>query len=519
MVLTTRSQLIERICFFILLIINCSVLFVAKHFPTLDGPAHLYNSTIIKDLFLNNNSIYTDFFALNSQFPPNVLSHFILIIFKLFLSSSLAEKALVLLHLVFTPIFFRAIIKEYNPSQLWLSYLIFPLTHFSLLYMGFYNFTLGILLTFICLRLYLAHENTINFKKILLLFICLSLLYFSHIFVFLIVVAFFFVHVCFKLFLVFKAKKSILDFIKEKSISLLLPLLPSLTLCAIYLLNRQGNYSFKYMPTSTITWLYTNGGPLQAYGIEENLYCRLIVILLALLSLTLMVRKMRTFLTHRKLSKALNRTDVFLVMSFLLVILSYLLPDEDGFGGYITIRITLLAFLFLILWLATSFSFSKITVPLIVGITICHTILLTKKSKAICELDKAAIEINKAAQYIKDKSSVLTFVGYDNLWQIKHFGNYLGADRAILIFDNYEADAGYFPVVWKHRLPTVQLDTNSVENRCWISGVSTNKKVFPDYVLAFNARGFNCYEKNQSTIIKNYKLLYNDSLTSLYVRK
>lgn len=515
----TRFRFLEQVCFFVLVIINCSVLFVAKHFPTLDGPAHLYNATILKELLTSNTNIYSDFFTLNPQFPPNVLSHVLLILFKYFLPWFVAEKTLILLHLAFTPLFFRLIVKHFNPSQPWLCYLIFPLTHLSLLYMGFYNFTLGILFAIICLKQYFIQMEKSDFKSSLLFFICLILLYFSHIFVFLIVLIFLFLHTLFRIISVIKTKGSVADFIKTTSVSLLLPLIPSLVLCAVYLLKRQGNYNFKFMPTDTITWLYTNGGPFQAYGIEENLYCKIIVAILGILSLTQITQRIRIYIASKKISETFKKSDIFLVMAFLLVVLSYTMPDEDGYGGYITIRFVLFAFLFLILWLATNISISKITFPLIVGLLTCHFILLTKKSKVICELNKAVIEIEKAIPYIKDKSSVLTFVGYGDLWQAKHFGNYLGAGKNLLIFDNYEADAGYFPVIWKEGLPTVQIDTNITENRCWIPRSSTNKIFMPDYVLSFNVRGFECYERNYSALIKNYKLLYSTSLTSLYIKK
>jgi len=514
-----RFRLLEQVCFFILIIINCSVLLVAKHFPTLDGPAHLYNATILKELLISNSNIYSDFFTLNPEFPPNVFSHVLLILFKYLLPWFIAEKTLILLHLAFTPLFFRLIVKHFNPSQLWLCYLIFPLTHFSLLYMGFYNFTLGILFSIICLKLYFNQVQKPGFKSTLLFFSCLILLYFSHIFVFLILLIFLFLHTLFRIISTIKTKGSFADFIKTASFSLLLPLIPSLVLCAFYLLKRQGNYNFKFMPTDTITWLYTNGGPFQAYGIQENLYCKIIVVILGILSLAQMIQRIRIYNASKKLSEAFRKSDILLAMSFLLIVLSYTMPDEDGYGGYITIRFVLFAFLFLILWLASSHTQSKIALPLVISLLVCHFILLSKKSKVICELDKAVIEIEKTQSLIKDNSSILTFVGYEDIWQVKHFGNYLGADKNLLIFDNYEADAGYFPIVWREGIPTVQIDSTIVEQRCWIPRPSTNKKVIPDYVLAFNAKGFECYEKNYPSIIKNYTLLYSTSVTSLYIKK
>ncbi|MBK8416653.1 MAG: hypothetical protein IPL22_20360 [Bacteroidetes bacterium] len=45
-------------------------------FLTVDGPAHLYNATIIREMLTGDQSLYALFFKFNEQLVPNWSGHF-----------------------------------------------------------------------------------------------------------------------------------------------------------------------------------------------------------------------------------------------------------------------------------------------------------------------------------------------------------------------------------------------------------------------------------------------------------
>ena len=56
---------IEPYYFYFFLLINLIPVLSFKFFPTVDGPAHLYNSNLIVELLKNPESTINDFFAFN----------------------------------------------------------------------------------------------------------------------------------------------------------------------------------------------------------------------------------------------------------------------------------------------------------------------------------------------------------------------------------------------------------------------------------------------------------------------
>ena len=42
-------------------------------------------------------------------------------------------------------------------------------------------------------------------------------------------------------------------------------------------------------------------------------------------------------------------------------------------------------------------------------------------------------------------------LNYSDNWLVKHFSNYLGVEKPMIILENYESDKGYFPVNWNRK--------------------------------------------------------------------
>ena len=167
-----KFNLIEKYFFLLITGLNLIPILSRKFFPTLDGPAHLYNAQLIKSLLFDNYTLLGDFFIFNQEPIPNWTGHIILSFFNLFLPSFVAEKILLLSYMIGLPLSFRALIKTIAPSNRLFSYLIFPFTYSFVFFLGFYNFCIALVLILITLNYWVKHEENLSSRKnVLILFL------------------------------------------------------------------------------------------------------------------------------------------------------------------------------------------------------------------------------------------------------------------------------------------------------------------------------------------------------------
>src|ERR1700722_13650087 len=78
--------------FYILLILHLVPIFFGKYFPTQDGPSHLKNALMLKDMILNHQSLYNQYFYINTTPNPNWVLHIFYALFLVFLPAFVVEK-------------------------------------------------------------------------------------------------------------------------------------------------------------------------------------------------------------------------------------------------------------------------------------------------------------------------------------------------------------------------------------------------------------------------------------------
>ena len=172
--------------FLILTVLNAVPILMFNCYPSLDGPAHLYNVNVLKQLLIQKNQFLSQYFTLNREVIPNWTSHFILLVFRLILSSATANKLLLLIIAFSLPITVYSLINRIAPRNIMLSVFALPFVYTYLFGLGFYNFCIGVILFFITLNYWLRPGNRISIIRILGLFGLLTLSYFTHILIFLV---------------------------------------------------------------------------------------------------------------------------------------------------------------------------------------------------------------------------------------------------------------------------------------------------------------------------------------------
>ena len=170
----------SKYLFYFVLLANIILLCLTSFYPSMDGPAHLYNSNIIHNLIKGNPALH-EFYTLNPLLVPNWISHFVLSVFRFVLPAWLAEKVLLILYVSGMAFSFRYLIKELSPANTYFSILVFPFIYSFLFHLGFYNFCISFSLFFVTIGYWLRIHSSERFRVYLPLFFFITLTYFSNV--------------------------------------------------------------------------------------------------------------------------------------------------------------------------------------------------------------------------------------------------------------------------------------------------------------------------------------------------
>lgn len=526
---------LEPYLFIILCIINCIPAFQDEVFATMDGGAHLYNSNLINQLLLGNSELIDSYFKFNYEPVPNYIGSIILSLFNLFLPVFYAEKILLLLCLIGLPMSFRYLIKTVSPNSLLISYFIFPFTYTSLFVLGFYNYSVGVVFLLITITYWLKnHTNIFSLKMFLRLFILCTIVYFSHIFIFAILLVFLFIHFISEFLLSiidngFKQKQAIIIHLKKAGL-IIMACLPSLVFLLYYFISRSGTRVNVYLDNRTLIDQLKNLQTIIAYNpvVEEVFTKKIFYIIFIAFTISIYL----VFSTFLEKYKQLNIKDIVKsicgslwgVMTAAMAFLYFTIPDANGPGGFMVVRVALFLFLFLLIYISTLNLKKWFLYASVIGILFFTYKLHKYYHESISDLNQIVEKCYLASEHIDENSLVLP-INYSENWLAGHFSNYLGAEKPMVILENYETDKGYFPLLWDYEnMPNAKLkDIETSELFClfWKNNSMNPTKII-DYVFVLgtiDSQSEGCGLEAKTHILKNYSLHYKNEECELYKLK
>src|SRR5436190_16559760 len=154
----------EQILFFLLCVGSLLPILLLETFPTLDGPAHLYNARIINELIFRHDNPLKEYYSFNTTPVPYWTCFILLIFFSKIFSMMIAEKLLLGIIVLGTAISFRKLLMVLHCRNMVSSWLIFPFIYSFPLYTGFYNFCFAIVFFFITLAYYIKRIEKQDIK-------------------------------------------------------------------------------------------------------------------------------------------------------------------------------------------------------------------------------------------------------------------------------------------------------------------------------------------------------------------
>jgi len=485
--------------------------------PSIDGPAHIHNSLLLKEYLIGNSVIHQNY-MINDLCTPNLFSNYYLAILMTICGTLLALKVFYFSLLFFSLLSVRYFLSTFISKGIFLPSMAFVLLYNSfLLNIGFYNFSFSIIFLLFSIGFY--HRNlcasVITSKRnYLVYFLLLILLYYSNALSFVIFIGYITINKfnqLMKLLLVRKKAEVVALF--KQLVYILLFTVPFGIM--LYVFQSRMGVNSNYSPvdlsgnwknlmdfSSFIVYDRTKEGPISFL---------LFMIILFLFIVTLFIR-----ITVKRVRP--EKGDLLLVFMILALALYFILPDNYSVG-MMSNRLQYFIYLFLLLWLFIQpGKYLKYIVAacLFTGSVYKH---IMYQRDIIHALDTDAKDIVEASKYINPNKTVAV-LNYSGNWLVNHFPNYIGVCKPMIILENYEAYLTWFPLRWNNkRMPTYTISgQKKFENYFWNS-FDGNPIQEVDYIFIYC--GVHLVSGNTKFIelLKNYERTDQHELKGIAIYK
>lgn len=426
-----------------------------RYFPSQDGPSHVYITEVLSSL-ASGETAYRDHLRLNVRPFPNWSAYGVMWAFQLFFSPLASEKLFLSLYLGLMVFSFWYLLSALGPSRRLWSLLSFFFAYNWTLFMGFYNFCLGVPLVALSLGFWWRWRDKWGLGPGVVLAALLVLVYFSHPLPLALVLAsltvMVFVYHRFRL---------------KSALVLLLSFLPALALLYVSFLGEEGvsgvrsSPGFARLPRLIVDFLKMR----FILALDAGGHAPIVLGVAAVIWLVLLFsicRRFRAgkggFLFNPK------TTDIFIVPFITSLVLYAVMPNSIGEAGFITPRLNLFSALFLIPLLSGEIGraprrlFSgALAALLLVNFLFLYRVFAVNNRRL--EKFVAAREIvapnSTLVPVIFKKAEMDESTGEDELIAIyEHAANYYCLGRGIVNLANYHLDwFSRYVVTWRGRHP------------------------------------------------------------------
>jgi hypothetical protein len=454
-----------------------------EHVPTLDGPAHRYTVQTILALLQGDGGVLARVFALDLRPWPNWAVQGVIGTMGPWIGWAGAERSVLVLAYFSLPLAFRYVLVRVGVRSAWPAFLVFPLVHHHLLYLGFWNYTLGVALA-LAMTGSLVGCGIPSWRRVVVLGLMGLLLYFCH------------------------------------------PLAWGLGMLWAWVvwgwtaagearspqarLQAGTRLACAFFPSALMMFWFWNQRPDAAWGGHvpwRDLLGYLLrvdvaspfsrefspgIVFFAVLALAL-----GALGVWKNPREAKSRVSIaLLACAVLSLVLCVVLPDEGAGGSLIQYRLTVLPWLFYLLWLGRGLVSTPFGTWLIVGSALVSTgILGLTLVSALASFQQPATGFVRLLSVIESESVLLVMTPSSFReaapWRFSPWEHAAAAaslpDRHVAWINHYQARAHGFPLKFRPGInphtalgfPELTPDRLNFERYAQVSGIR------PDYILAF----------------------------------
>lgn len=452
---------------FSLLAVQIAIPWTVPHFVTQDGPSHVYNAIVIKKLLFREQP-YASLYGINTHIIPNWASTILFGLTAWIAGPAHAEQLMMSLVLAVGFFSLSYAIRSFSPTALrWT-----PVSNFLLqtwcLWMGFYNFYLGIVLVPVAIGFYVRRKGRLTLPAAAMLGCGLFLLFFVHLIpaavavIGLAIIAMW-IHIVGPI--LWGSSADLRE--GRQQIGLLsAAMTPVILLGLIYASGSKGG--FDSIPN--VFQIFLNF-PLQSFttasgfaGAQWRLWpAVLVLIIIAGFGMR------RSEWRSARGGLAVSAVAVFLV---------YLIVPDSGLGGlFAKVRFAWTAFLLGGLLAVSVARLQPLRTPIAIFVAACLALNLASTARSLSDSSKAVEDYLSALSAIRPGSRIIRVryptldlpdrYGFHETYRdpLLHLDAYASAQLDCLDVSDYEAAMTYFPVVYNSTLsPEKQLELFELEH-------------------------------------------------------
>jgi hypothetical protein len=164
----------------VLLAVQIVIPWTVPHFVTQDGPSHVYSAVTARDLLIHRHSIQRTLYHFRPGVIPNWTSTILLAAIATIAGAGNAERVMVDVIVILGFFSFRYAARALSGSPLGFSPLANFLFNSWFLWLGFFNFALGMALCPALIGYYVHYRRELTLKRAVLLGAGAALLFFTH---------------------------------------------------------------------------------------------------------------------------------------------------------------------------------------------------------------------------------------------------------------------------------------------------------------------------------------------------
>lgn len=442
-----------RALFWSLLALHLAALWALPAFISQDGPIHLEIATVLRKLWAGD-AAFARFFAINPKPEPNWLIYLPLAGLLAAFKPAVAEKVLLSGYLLALPLAARYALRRVRPQAAWLAVLAFPFLRSYPLHMGFYNFCFALAAFFLAVGLHAARVPRLDRKATAGLALAFVLVAAAHPVALLAALLLTGCRGVAELLAERSAAKSAtppgwLALLRRHLVPLALAALPGL-LVVLAFLGEEGARDYQRMAFAV---LLRHLGALYSIVSFSKRELWISVPLAALLGLLALWRAVAV--ARRRWTPA----DGYGVAAAVLVLVYFAAPVGLAGGGYLNQRLLLFVAFALLLWLAADAALDRLATPLLVVVAGLAVAQLGLHVQSQLRLDADLGEYMAVVPQLEPGRTLLSASfahrgtagrgGSLRIEPFQHVAGRLVAERGIVDLNDYQADRGYFPIVYR----------------------------------------------------------------------
>ena len=486
------------------------LVWLLPHFPTQDGPSHIYNLVILKDL-LSGGREWGNYFTYTLHAIPNLGFNLLSYPMLHFFPPLVVEKLFISIYIILMGAIVPFFLHVFNKSSMPLSFFVFPVIFNFTLLMGFYSYVIAIPLFLIAFSFSWKIRNRSTTCKFVFFNIAGFIIFYFHLIPF----------VLFLISLIAITVVRYTDF-RRRTVELtkLLATISPIILNLIYYLMHSPKSSFSG----------------ASYLFSVSRYIRLLVELFSFSTLNFslwqlfpasLVMFLYLLFTYSSVKNIYNKNrqntiipDSEKIIHFLasILILIYLFaPFRFGGGCFFNQRFPWVVFLMILplFQIPETYFWKRFGPKIIVGTVsfffVFNTAIICQQSKKVGKfLSGLNVGIPKGA-YVMTYKKIDSEAGRPRADVLMHAASYYGTMKGCVNIGNYETGLDYFPIHFKNtipRFPSLDQIAYKAETINWAEYPSIQ------YIL-----GWEVDQNDKEKLSKFFHIIYKDAPFSLWERK